>query len=357
MAPAAEVGPPMKAAPWELGSEFHWQEFPPAAAVPWPRPAVWYALGRHAVSALIAKLRTRRLWLPDFFCCETLPHFRAAAELRFYADDPRWPQPRWETLRPGKRDLVLAVNYFGGREGAGWREWQRRTGCLLLEDHSHDPGSPWAAHSTADYAFCSVRKTLPVPDGGMLWSPRGRALPPAPAGEGALGASLKLAAMVLKAAYLAGSVPLEIKAEYRRLQREGERMLAAAPVAPPSAYTRQYAVAGGAPRSWRRRRERNARALLAAMQDRGPAEPLFHDWPRGSAPLCLPLVFRSPASREQWRRRLLAHNIYCAVHWPAPSRAPGRVRELAARILSIPCDHRYDRADMARIAAVLWPKQ
>jgi hypothetical protein len=52
----------------------------------------------------------------------------------------------------------------------GWEERRAASEWLLVEDHSHDPFSPWAVGSSADYAFCSLRKTLPVPDGGLLWS-------------------------------------------------------------------------------------------------------------------------------------------------------------------------------------------
>ena len=67
--------------------------------------------------------------------------------------------------------MVVGVNYFGVREAEPWQAWRERTECILVEDHAHDPASAWATTSTADYAFSSLRKTLPVPDGAILWSP------------------------------------------------------------------------------------------------------------------------------------------------------------------------------------------
>ncbi len=82
------------------------------------------------------------------------------------------------TLQPRAGDAILAVDYFGARHGAAWRAFQAgRQDTLLIEDHSHDPQSTWATSSTADYAFASLRKTMPISDGAILWSPRGRALP------------------------------------------------------------------------------------------------------------------------------------------------------------------------------------
>ena len=76
-----------------------------------------------------------------------------------------------------KNDVVLAVNYFGVRAGEPWQQWREKHACVLLEDHSHDPVSGWAQSSRADYAFSSLRKTMPVPDGAILWSPLGHPLP------------------------------------------------------------------------------------------------------------------------------------------------------------------------------------
>jgi hypothetical protein len=93
-------------------------------------------------------------------------------EIAVYADDPCRPEPDWSTLQPANDDVVLAVNYFGIRSGEPWRRWHEKRSCFLLEDHSHDPVSGWALHSRADYAFSSLRKRMPVPDGAILWSPK-----------------------------------------------------------------------------------------------------------------------------------------------------------------------------------------
>ena len=75
-------------------------------------------------------------------------------------------EPRWETIGAGRGDAVLAVNFFGAGTGTGWADQRAAADWLLVEDHSHDPFSPWAVGSNADFAFSSLRKTLPVPDGG-----------------------------------------------------------------------------------------------------------------------------------------------------------------------------------------------
>jgi hypothetical protein len=336
---------------WEVGGEFHLPVDPPGPYHRWPEGAVWYALGRHAAEALLRQLRPPRLWLPDYFCHEVAARWREAAGVELYEDDPRWPEPQWESLRPEPRDLVIAVNYFGVRLGAPWREWRAETACVLVEDHAHDPASDWATTSTADYAFSSLRKTLPVPDGAILWSPLGLPLPDQPAG-GADGSELKLAAMLLKGEYL-GRGDDGLKERFRHLQLDGEERLAGSAISGAAPATRESFVRG-VPLPWRARRSENTARLLSSLHGWDVAEPLFTEWPADAAPLGAVLVFESAEERDGVRESLRGVGVYCPVHWAdaAESRSE-RVRELVARILTIPTDWRYSAAEMARVASLL----
>jgi hypothetical protein len=338
-------------ATWEIGGEYHLPVDPPGPYHRWPEGALWYALGRHTLQALLPRIGAPRLWLPDYFCGEVARSWADLAAVELYEDDPRWPEPRWETLRPGPRDAVLVVNYFGVQQAAPWQAWRERTACVLVEDHAHDPASDWATASTADYAFSSLRKTLPVPDGAILWSPRGLALPEQPAG-GADGSELKLAAMLLKGEYLAGGDD-ELKERFRRLQLDGEERLAGSAVAGSSPATRESLVRG-VPLPWRARRSENTGRLIAALHGWELAEPLFTEWPADAAPLGAVFVFEAHGDRNRIREVLREAGVYCPVHWAdaAEEAASDRVRELAERILTIPTDWRYSAADMARIASL-----
>jgi hypothetical protein len=336
---------------WELGGEFHSPVEPPRPFHPWPRPAVWYALGRHAVEELVGMLRPRTLWLPDYFCHEVAVGWERLTDVRTYEDDPRWEEPRWETLDAGARDLVVGVNHFGARTGTGWEERRADDGFVLVEDHSHDPFSPWAVGSSADFAFCSVRKTLPVPDGGILWSPHGLDLPPQPRGT-AEGSELKLAAMLLKGRYLSDGGGADLKERFRRLQLQGEEQLARAPVTTASPAARE-AVIGGAPLPWRSRRDDNAVHLLGALSGLQVAEPLFDEWPAGAAPLGVVLVFQSEGLRDQVREHLREADVFCPIHWRIENPASERVRDLSTRVVTIPTDWRYSAEDMERVASLL----
>jgi hypothetical protein len=343
-----------EASRWEIGSEFHWVGLSPAPFIAWPRPARWYALGRHALVALVSTLNSRprlRVWVPDYFCHSIVEYWGRCCEIMVYEDDPRWPEPNWESLYPALNDVVVAVNYFGMRDGTAWNFWRERNPCILMEDHSHDPVSVWALSSTADYAFSSLRKTLPVPDGAILWSPRGRPLPAQPLGQADGAVTLKLGAMIWKAEYLAGSDYPGLKRCFRSFQLHGEGLFDETEVCSMSLFSSAY-LEGGYPAVWRKQRIDNLSELLRTPTSFG-LEYLFSKCGPGSAPLCAVTLFESQTARDKCRSYLQYRNIYCPVHWPVPVYANSRVRELASRILSVPVDQRYTPADMRKVSKFL----
>src|SRR5438105_9613464 len=284
---------------WEVGSMFHWDDnlTPPFWTL--PTPSRFYLLCRHAIADLCASRANRPvLWLPTFLCPEIAHFCRKVAILREYRDDCRWPEPDWCSLRPGDGDMVLAVNYFGVRGAEPWRDWSTRNpGSVLIEDHTQDPLSSWAINSLADYAVCSLRKTLPVPDGAMLWSPSGRSLPPIPHQGCWQGSFVKLGAMLYKKQYLEGTVPASIKSRYREWQLVGEQQLSETEISTMSPVA-EAILSRGIPKSWRECRMQNARILLSQLSLLKVAQPVFTSWPEGHAPFDVPLVFPSQSERD-----------------------------------------------------------
>jgi hypothetical protein len=186
----------------------------------------------------------------------------------------------------------------------------------------------------------------------MLWSPLGMRLPEVK--ESSVGASaVKMAAMLWKREYLDGKSPIADKAIYRRWQKAGEeefdRLTGAAAATP---WTREY-LAGGAPVKWVRRRAANVRRLLNQLQGWTGAQPVFTSWPRDGAPLAAVFCFATQDARDGMRRHLEDSGVYCPVHWPAPAESEPAMRDLAARMLTIPADQRYTPADMDRVAAIV----
>ena len=338
---------------WEVGGEFHWMGLPPGPFIPWPEAASWYLLGRHALVALLQSLPPvpRRLWVPSYFCFDVAEYWRAFIEVAPYFDDPRRADPEWSTLQPKAADVVIAVNYFGVRSGKNWQSWRERNPCVLVEDHTHDPVSGWALQSKAEFAFASLRKTLPVPDGAILWSPRELLLPANGSSQSAA-STLKLAAMLWKREYLVGSSTPEAKSTYRAWQHLGELAFDHSEVSFASPLAQQY-LSFGVPAKWRKRRAANARRLLSKLRGSVELHPIFSDWPLKAAPLGAVFEFKSQAQRDSIRQELQERGVYCPVHWPATTGCDPAASDLAGRLLTIPTDQRYGSPDVEKIASFL----
>src|SRR5690606_20086500 len=196
-------------------SEFHYGCLPGGAIAqhPWTdQQAVYGGSGRDVMRALIRMLREdglKRLWLPSYFCHEEVQGIRQEISVETFSDLPLagTSSPLADIpFTPG--DSILVVNHWGVRIAAPLDDPQRH-GLVVIEDHTHDPWSAWAYRSQADYCVASLRKCLPIPDGGVLWSPRGRRQPDnLPLTVQRQKASHdKLSGMVLKTAYLQGAFP------------------------------------------------------------------------------------------------------------------------------------------------------
>lgn len=168
--------------------------------------------------------------MPAYYCPAVVDGIVDLISVRRYDSGPLGPHPRPEA---GPGDAVITVSYFGEPP------LLPSTPAAMIIDVTHDQVAPWLDRSRAAYVFASLYKTLPLPDGGMLWSGNGRPLPPAvPPTEGHLATvSRGLSAMCLKTAYLDGA-PLR-KEEYLPLYAAGDAGFRSAPVSGISDRSRQ----------------------------------------------------------------------------------------------------------------------
>lgn len=343
----------------EIGGEFHWNGLPQEPFLRWPDPYLFLALGREAVLALWREKRNentgKTLFVPDYFCPDVCKFWTDnGIIIRQYEDDPRYNHPKWETLTPAHGDFVLAVNYFGVRNGVVWKEWHKRNPqILLIEDHSHDPFSTWAKTSSSDYAFASIRKIFSSPDGAVLWSPRRHSLPPEPENQNWPGSALKLAGMIWKKEYFDNNkIDPAIKDSFRKFQIEGEKLLSEGKSLSISPWSRCLLL-NGYPEKWRAQREENVRLLLKLLKECTGFKQLFLDWPSGHCPFNVILEFQTKEYRETFRSGIISKGIFTPVHWALNSDKDSHALDLSRRILTIPVDHRYTVEDMYRIADVI----
>ena len=98
------------------------------------------------------------------------------------------------------------------------------------------------------------------------------------------------------------------------------------------------------------RRRANAGILMDAAKDML----IFPELRENDCPLFVPVLVPG-GKRNELRKYLIDHEIYCPVHWPVSGlhRLGDREREIYDSELSLICDQRYTEEDMERIAETI----
>lgn len=339
----------------EFGSDFHYiqigshsyntiKAFYPSAN--------YYADGRQALIHLYWSQGWQRLWVPEYFCYDVISSLRSAGlELVFYKDSPSYDDNM--TLQAIRQkgffrptDAVLRVNYFGMRS---LRLSEKLPVAAVVEDHTHDLIGEWAFRSQADWCIASLRKTLPIPEGGILWSPIGLRLPEKPmcSEENERIAAIRWESMQLKAKYLAGE-NVE-KSDFRCGYVDTEEYFDNATVCALDKKSQEYLNAFDV-RSWYMRKYENWENLRDIRKDRMR---IIIPEGRGCYPFSLLLLFDMQSERDRIRRELIAHNIYPAILWNIPNWVDEEMSKFSREMLSIHCDGRYSAEDIQQMKLIV----
>jgi len=347
---------------WEQGAFFPWTLLPSEEndRTPWGKNGQLWGSGRDALRALInyGKLEKdwRRLWIPSYFCREVVASLlECGLELRIYFDSPLTSlrSLSFDILQKG--DVILLVNYFGLRLPYPSSAYQGE-GIVVVEDHTHDPWSAWAFSSRADWCIASLRKTLPIPDGGVLWSPTGQILPKLVKATTAHRKSSMemLTAMVLKGRFLEGH---DVKKElFLNMAARSENIVGSGRISGATEWTTGL-LAKMPVLKWREIRKKNYNAFRDTLESVPWVTVLKPEDEAHCCPYSGVLLFDSPARRDKVRMGLIDLRIYPSILWPQESPLipgiPAENLELERKLLSIHCDMRSNTNDMKRIGALI----
>lgn len=340
----------------EFGSDFHYLEsqrckkntlkdFFPSAN--------YYADGRQTLIHLYKTQGWQRLWMPEYFCYDVITTLKEAGlNIVFYADYPGYDGDG-QTLEAIQkngcfkpRDAILRVNYFGTR---AYRSPEKLSVAAIVEDHTHDLVGVWAINSHADWCIASLRKTLPLPEGGILWSPMGLHLPEAPVEdeENERIASIRWEAMRMKSRYLAGAAV--DKAIFRKGFVDTEAYFDTADVCALDRESKLFLKSFDI-RSWYNRKRVNWE-LLRDIKGKGVR--VLRPESIGCYPFSLILVFDSSDKRDRVRKALIEHQVYPAVLWNVPPTGDAEVYIFSSCMLSVHCDARYTREDILELKNII----
>lgn len=325
---------------------------PPRARSPWrledllpKHEARYYSHGRWALAEALRMAGVgpgASVLFPEFFCREVLAPAHALGALPVFYPVDESLEPSRDPEDWPKAKAVVAVNFFGfPQDLRPFWEYAGRTGAVLIEDNAHGlfsrDADGRALGGRAGLGVFSLRKTVPLPDGAALVSPKNgiwtlppqaefsRHFRPRPAAK----AALRRAAGVVGFRPLSRSLALwrELKAARpAAADPDAEKRMPADP-RPCAAWSRPVAAADpGAELS--RRRELYALARDVAVK--AGAVPVFSHLPEGVCPYGFP--FRASAATLGDARRALWREGLQTLPWPdlpdaVTARAPAYYRE------------------------------
>ena len=346
---------------WEYGSDFHWltNKFGDSTNA-LPSDMRLFSSGRGALKSLlnygIRHCGWNRIIVPTYYCEDvTESIIETGMELSYYHDLPVLLAPDLSIRDFRKGDAILLVNYFGLREKIDI-EYLKDVGVAIIEDHSHDPWSAWAKTSEADYCFASLRKTLPIPDGGMLLSPQGHKLPAKPKrrSKDSNAALDKLCGMLLKSHYLNGQ-GID-KRHFFELIKNGESSIGlgmpAAPFPILETFLNTFPIS-----KWDRSRRNNYQFFCDSISNiDGSIFSILKPINNIQVPFNVVLVFSSNKLRDIARKALIVKSVYPVILWEISkhdwSKGFVQERNFSERMLTIPCDGRYSETDICRVAEI-----
>lgn len=303
--------------------------------------ASFYANGRLALKEVIEYKGWERIWVPSYFCHEIVDSIkRTGINVELYSDAPLFEdQYTINQINFKNKDVLLRMNYFGLR---GWRD-NSQIPVPVIEDHSHDLVGEWARFSNADWCFASLRKTLPLPEGGILWSPKNLPLPKKLKSsiENELVSYKRLSAMLMKTLYLSDiNVSKDI---FRQTYIQSEEELSELKKSNISDYCMTMFKSFNI-NDWYKKKSSNWIELSSiAIQD---INVLIPEDIEKSTPFSLVLQFKNKNERELIRKKLMENNIFPAVLWELPKKVDNNIVVIGEKLLSIHCDGRYNLNDI-----------
>lgn len=314
------------------------------------RDATLLADGRQCIVVLIRKNGWKRLWMPDYFCYEVIETIKeqTGTDVVLYEDSPL-REGNVEGLPYEEGDVLLRMNFFGMRDFRS----NRSIPVPVIEDHSHDTFGHWALISDAHWCIASIRKSLPLPEGGMMWSPKQfgvsfKFLDSCFKSNREI-AALRWKAMEMKAAYLWGEDVS--KDEFRKLFVETEEWFDHAEPSMIDERTKEYICRKFDLNLWSSAKRKNW-ALLSSLIDKEHCE-VINAESESCTMFSLVLLLNSKERRDALRKELIERCVYPAVLWNVPEEASAASKDFSQRMLSIHCDGRYTEDDIRQLANIL----
>lgn len=304
--------------------------------------------GRSALKAVIRDIGDGYVLMPEYICESVIRCF-SADQIMFYRLNENLQIDADDLLNKINRRsaAVYLMHYFGSLQPESilslLQTEKEKYGFTIIEDTTHSIFTK--KRTVGDYCIASLRKWFPLPNGGVLYS--GNPLTQSEIPKSA--DNDRAYAMILKNLHLSGQ--LECNPAYRAMfnaceekvneQKEIERV---------SDFS-EFLLRCNDVNEMANKRAANLNYLEKKLHSIGIKA--ICNFSGGDCPFTMPIIVEN---RDDFRRYLMEHRIYCAVHWPFDGSAREErplAEALSNSMLSLPIDQRYGEEEMDYMADVI----
>ncbi len=291
-----------------------------------------------------------RIFLPSYFCPWVIKSVQRVYRERvlFFDDFPSLVVPDFSTLSAKAGDVVVAVNYFAIRDFSLWQRWKiENPDVTLIADFSHCPFAKLGRSDEFDFVFASLRKTLPLCDGGYLRQVRGT-----PnnmyrkSGEGCEFSSAY--------AYSAALAQIDYQCARDYYYNAEMRLNAKKNISRISFYSYNTLKKLDLQKLWCARNSVNKSFKSSLATEKGfkllESENDFDD---SFASFCPTLIFDDVSVRDKAYAMLSDASMLPSIYWGAKFLENKRAKQESSKLMTIPLDFRHNVGDAQKVAEIL----
>jgi hypothetical protein len=323
----------------------------PTHPLPWEEAydVTYVESGRQALAIVEMELRSRghaQIHVPSYLCDSMIDPFQQTGwdliELPVDGDLSVAPTDLISQVTAG---VLLHAPYFGREDSPDVLDALnklRGSGVVVVVDETHRVFS--GPSPVADFRVASLRKSLPLYDGGYVTG-ASEQFWPNPEGSVSEAMVLRRMAMHAKSGALASDTGNEAHLKLFARAEDAVALRSAPERISAESLSLLYRLDIGLICETR---EINSVSLARALGHSNSyriVNPLADDL----LPSHLVLETHDAAGLQQY---LAGQHIFCPIHWP-PSKILPSVQRWPSRYISLPVDHRYGKDDMLRMAAVV----
>ena len=306
-----------------------------------------YASGRTALYQILKYLKEQKginsILIPDYLCDTILvPINKLGIEYRFFPLNDSLELERDKFKEVYKKDAaVLLIDYFGLQDLTKQVAIIRNidTNAVIIEDDVQAYYEFKKPLGDVDFKYTSLRKTFAISDGGLVKTEHTLPVIDKPNTFG----QYKTAAALMRAmrdGNFDDSVYLDIsKIGGSKIDDELDCSMS---------LVSEHLYTCLDEENVKSRRQKNAKYLAEKLSEKDipPLLPINEN----KVPLFVPIWLKN---RDEVRKQMFQHEIYCPVHWPLAGMKVQKGAEMAAHELSLIVDQRYGCIDMDKIIKFL----